>query len=211
MKMNKGKFIVLEGIDGSGTTTQAAKLAEYLFKKEGYHIFLTKEPTGFEIGKKIKRKLKEDKAAGINPFKEKGGEYTQLYVEDRKHHAEIITSYLEQGIHVISDRYKYSTFAYQGAQGQELDKLIGMHSGLIVPDLILILDLPAKEALKRRIDDKTTPELFEKLEFQEAVRKNYLALKEKLISENIVVMDGSKSIEEVNKEMMGYVDSLLEK
>lgn len=205
-----GKLIVIEGIDGSGTTTQAAKLAEYLFKKEGYHIFLTKEPTGFETGREIKRKLKEDKAAGINPFKEKGEEYAELYVRDRGRHVKgAIVPYLEQGVHVVCDRYKYSTFAYQQAQGQDLDKLIEMHKGLVVPDLILILDLPAEEALRRRVGSKTTPELFEKLEFQEAVRTNYLALKDKLSEENIVVVDGAKSIEEVHKEIVGYAEGLM--
>lgn len=199
----------MEGIDGSGTTTQAAKLAGYLFKKEGYHVFLTKEPTGFEIGSEIKRQLKEDKAAGIDPFGEKGKEYAGLFVEDRKQHLEIIDSYLRKGIHTVSDRHKGSTFAYQTAQGQDLDELIKMHDGLMIPDLVLILDLPAEDALRRRVGDKTTPELFEKLEFQEAVRQNYLALKDKLPEENIVIIDGAKSLDEVHKEIVGYVESLL--
>ena len=80
----KGKFIVLEGIDGSGTTTQAKILSNYLFDKEGYHVFSTKEPTGFPIGQEIKRKLKEDKAAGINPFKDKGEEYTEPINYDKR-------------------------------------------------------------------------------------------------------------------------------
>lgn len=204
----KGKFIVLEGIDGSGTTTQAAKLAGYLFKREGIHIFLTKEPTGFEIGREIKRKLKEDKAAGINPFEEKGEEYTRRYVEDRKHHTGLIDSYLKEGIHVVCDRYKYSTFAYQKAQGQDLDKLIEMHNGLVVPDLVLILDLPAEKALERRMGDKTTPELFEKLEFQREVRENYLALNDGLVGENIIIMDGSRPIEEVFEKIKYEMDKL---
>jgi dTMP kinase len=206
----KGKFIVLEGIDGSGTTTQAAKLAGYLFKREGTHIFLTKEPTGFEIGREIKRKLKEDKAAGINPFEEKGEEYTRRYVEDRKHHAGLIDSYLKEGIHVVCDRYKYSTFAYQKAQGQDLDKLIEMHNGLVVPDIVLILDLSAEKALERRMGDKTTPELFEKLEFQREVRENYLTLNEGLVGENIIIMDGLRSIEEVHQRIINYVGNFLE-
>lgn len=205
----KGKFIVLEGIDGSGTTTQAKRLTNYLFDKEGYHVFLTREPTGFEIGKEIKRRLKEDKAAGINPFKDKGEEYTNLYIEDRISHVrKVVAPCLGLGVPIISDRYKYSTLTYQTAQGQDLDELIKKHNWLTVPDLVLILDLPAEEALKRRVRDQTTPEFFEKLEFQEKVRENYLSLKEKLPEENIVIIDGTKPVEEVFESIKYEVDKL---
>jgi len=209
--MSKGKFIVLEGIDGSGTTTQAAKLAQYFAQKEGYHLFLTKEPTGFETGKEIKRRLKEDKAAGINPFQEKGEEYLKLYVKDRKFHVqELILPCLNQGVHVVSDRYKYSTFAYQGAQGQDLNKIISMHEGLLVPDLVLLLDLPAETALERRKKDKTIPELFEQLNFQKKVRENYLALPYILPQENILMVDASLNLEEVHKQILAHVERLFQ-
>lgn len=205
----RGKFIVLEGIDGSGTTTQAAKLAEHLFKKEGVHVFLTKEPTGFQIGKEIKRRLKEDRQAGVDPFKEKGEEYANLYIEDRKFHVlNIILPKLREGIQVISDRHKYSTLAYQKAQGEKEEELIRRHEGLLVPDLVLILDVSPEEAMRRRQGDKTVPELFERLEFQKIVRENYLALKDKLPEERIVVIDGSGTKEEVHQRVVEDVEKL---
>ena len=208
MSHMKGKFIVLEGIDGAGTTTQLAKLTSYFSDKEGFHVFLTKEPTGFEIGKKIKENLKKDKAAGVDPFKEKGEEYAQLYVEDRIWHTKnIIVPLLEKGVHVVSDRYKYTTLSYQWAQGLEFNRLVEMHEGLIIPDLVILLDLPAEEALRRRVQSKSTPELFEKLEFQEECRKNYLAMVDKL-DETIVVIDGSKSVEDVAGKIIQEVDKL---
>ncbi len=207
----KGKFIVLEGIDGSGTSTQAKILSNYLFDKEGYHVFLTKEPTGFPIGQEIKRKLKEDKAAGINPFKDKGEEYTDLFIEDRISHVRrVIAPCLELGVPIVDDRFKYSTFTYQTAQGQDLDELIKRHNWLTVPDLVLILDLSAEEAVGRKVGDKTIPELFEKIEFLEKVRENYLSLKEKLPEENIVIIDGSKSVGEVFESIKYEVDKLFD-
>ena len=198
----KGRFVVLEGMDGCGSTTQLAKLGSYLSKKEGIHVFLTKEPTGFEIGTKIKRKLKEDKALGINPFEDKGEEYAFLYTNDRRSHVEnVIKPILEKGIHVICDRFKYSTLVYQQVQGMSWEWLMQLHHNLLVPDLVVIIDLPAEEAMKRRIGDQTTPEFFEKLDFQEEVRNHYVALKEKLPTERIVIIDGTEPIESVHQKI----------
>ncbi len=206
----RGKFIVLEGIDGSGTTTQARKLVSYLLSFPGYHVFGTREPTGFDKGREIKRRLQEDREAGVDPFREKGLEYALLYVEDRREHTEqIIKPLLERGVHVVSDRYKYSTFAYQQAQGRGFDELAGMHESLLVPDLVLILDLPAEEALGRRVADGTPPEVFETLPFQQAVRKNYLSLRDRLPEENIVLINSSmKNIEQVFSQIKAEIDKL---
>lgn len=207
--MERGKFIVLEGIDGSGTTTQAALLVNYLFKKEGKHVFLTREPTGFAVGKKIKESLKDDKAAGIDPLKEKGEEYARRYIEDRKWHlSEAVMPNLEKGVDVISDRHKYSTLAYQKAQGMNFEELARRHEGLLLPDLVIIIDLPVEEAMSRRLGDESVPEFFEKVEFQKKARENYLSLKEKLEGEKIVIVDGSGSIEEVHQEIVKEVEKL---
>lgn len=218
--MKRGKLIVLEGIDGSGTTTQVEKLAKYLVEEKGCLVWQTFEPTDSRLGKEIKRRLQEDKAAGIEPA-EKGEWYTEMYVKDRKEHVKEIEKCLARGEWVVCDRYKYSTLAYQRAQGQELGELIKKHEGMLVPDLVVLLDLPAEEALERREGEEgVRPELFAKLEFLEKVRRNYLALKERLGKprhtrytragggEKIVVIDGSGSVEEVYKAVVREVERL---
>ena len=179
-----------------------------MYGREGTHIFLTREPTGFEVGRQIKRELKKDNAAGVDPLKEKGAEYAKRYVEDRKEHLELIGQVLEKGIHTISDRHKYSTFVYQGVQGMSFEWLNELHTGMRLPDLVLILDLPVEQAMQRRIGEKSIPEVFEKIDFQRKAREGYLALKEKLESEKIVIVDGSGSILEVHAEIVKEAEKL---
>ncbi|MEK7143750.1 MAG: hypothetical protein AAB820_00250, partial [Patescibacteria group bacterium] len=118
--MKKGKFIVLDGIDGCGKGTQVKLLANHLFdgdKKN--HIFLTREPYNSEYYAKIRQFLKE----GINP-KDNAEVLTELFVKDRKVHAELIGNFLSRGIHVICDRYKYVTLVYQKIQGISFEELL---------------------------------------------------------------------------------------
>lgn len=202
----KGKFIVIDGIDGSGTTTQTQSVANYLFtKNKEYDVLLTREPSNSVYGREIRNLLKEE-----GDPKEKAEKFLNLYVSDRKDHINnIIEPALNKGIHVISDRYSYSTIAYQHAQGISINEILELHEGLLVPDLAIILDVDVGTALKRINKDK---ELFEKKEFLELVRENYKKQINQLggnSSEPILLIDGSQSKEIVTKEIISTIEGIL--
>ena len=155
----KGKFIVLEGIDGSGKTTQIKQLAKWLngsdLIPENNHLILTREPGGTQLGQSI-RSLLLDTSRKKSP-----DSITELllYAADRAQHVnEIIRPSLNKGNWVISDRFSGSTLAYQGF-GRKLDiKLIQNLEAIstqgISPDITFLLDIPVEESIKRRISRK---------------------------------------------------------
>jgi len=203
----KGKFIVLDGLDGSGKGTQVKLLANYFFDRDKKnHIFLTREPYNSEYYEEIRRLLK----SGLNP-RDNAERLAELFVADRRVHAALIESLLSQGIDVVSDRYKYSTLAYQQTQGISLQKLIDMHKGILIPDLTLIIDTLAEIALERIIKDegREYKEVFEQKDFQEKLRENYLAFSEQLADEKIIVIDGNKSIAKVFESIKKEVEKIL--
>ncbi|PIY59718.1 dTMP kinase [Candidatus Wolfebacteria bacterium CG_4_10_14_0_8_um_filter_37_11] len=203
----KGKFIVLDGLDGSGKGTQVKLLANYFFdSNKKNHIFLTREPYNSEHYEEIRKLLK----SGLNP-RDNAERLAELFVADRRVHAALIESLLSQGIDVVSDRYKYSTLAYQQTQGISLQKLIDMHKGILIPDLTLIIDTLAEIALERIIKDegREYKEVFEQKDFQEKLRENYLAFSEQLADEKIIVIDGNKSIAKVFESIKKEVEKIL--
>jgi len=207
MAKKRGKFIVFDGLDGCGKGSQLLRLHSYLFTKDKRnHVVATREPYNSEYYDEIRRILKES-----NDPRENAELLAELFVKDRKVHVRFIESLLREGFHVGCDRYKYSTLAYQQTQGISLEKLIKMHEGILVPDLVIFIDVPAEVAMKRLADDegREYKEVFEKLEFQEQLRKNFLALPGQLPQENIVVIDGSRSFDEVFASVKKEVDKLL--
>jgi dTMP kinase len=189
--MKKGKFIVLDGIDGCGKGTILKKIVSYLFDKDKTnHILLTREPYISEHNTEIRRMMKDN----ISPY-DNAEIFTNLFVKDRQIHAEWIEKELMAGHHVISDRYKYSTLAYQQTQGVYLEDLIKRHKDILVPDLAIIPDVPVEEAVRRsdKDENRNFKEVFEKQEFQEKLRTNYLALPKALPKENIVILTGVSS------------------
>jgi len=197
-------FIVFEGIDGCGKTTQVRKLAKYLFDLNKYnHVLLTREPYK-------QREIRNILKSNNDPYSQKE-KLTQLYVEDRKEHVEeSIKPALEKNIIVISDRYKYSTICYQAAQGQDMQKLIEVHNNLPVPDYIFIIDTPTEIAFKRmEIDSREKNHKFEKnKEFLEKVRQNYLKIKEIFPNEKIIVIDGRKPINEIFEKIKEFFNNI---
>ena len=155
----KGKFIVFEGIDGSGKTTQINQLSKWLISTDlipkNNQLVITREPGGTELGKSI-RSLLLDNSREKNP-----DSITELllYAADRSQHVnEIIRPTLNKGDWVISDRFHGSTLAYQG-YGRKLDiKLIKDLENIatqgISPDITFLLDIPVEESIKRRIHRK---------------------------------------------------------
>jgi len=184
-----GKFIVVEGLDGSGQSTQVKLLNSFLTQK-GYQAISTKEPTQeSEAGKKIKEVL--GKSLEIDAM-----ELQELFAQDRKEHLEReIIPNLKQNKIVISDRYYFSTFAYGTAHGADLNELIKMNENFLLPDLTFFLETKPETCINRiekRGDPKT---LFEKREQLAKVWDVYKTLPEYF--ENVYIIDGEQSIKNV--------------
>ncbi|MDO8510741.1 MAG: dTMP kinase [Nanoarchaeota archaeon] len=210
--MDEGKFIVLEGIDGAGTSTQGPLLVKYLFDKLKKNVpVLTREPTQLSpYGKELRRRLNGSLLPGEEIINDPDY-WAGLFIKDRQwHHDNLIVPSLRLGLQVISDRYKHSTIAYQSAQGKDIDELIELHQEMRIPDLTIFLDTPVEKAQQRMgKDSQRTQEYFEALTFQEKVREKYLLTLQKLSSsEKIVVIDGSQSIEVIAKEIQQEVNEL---
>jgi len=168
--MSKELFVALEGIDGSGTTTLLKRLKK-LAERAGVLIFTTCEPfAGSETEKEIRARLDVNNKAF--PMLDPLGMQTLFIVDRFGHIKAIIRPKLEEGYLVISDRYFMSTLAYGMAFGLNPEKLLFVHqiksdeSGVsfVRPNLTFLLDLPAKEAIARKVKQGGTPEHFEKLE-----------------------------------------------
>lgn len=203
----RGKFIVIDGIDGCGKGTQAKLLAEYLFDRDKRnHIFLTREPYNSRYYAKIRKLLKE----GANP-QDNADLMAELFVKDRKVHDKQIKKSMNSGSYVICDRYKYSTLVYQSAQGMPLAKLKEMHKDILVPDLAIILDVPVKVALGRITKDisRSYKEVFEKRKFQSLLRQNFLALPMNLPREKIIILNGNKPAVKVFGAIKKETDKIL--
>ncbi len=210
--MERGKFIVLEGIDGSGTSTQASLLVKYLFEKDKKNVVvLTREPTelnhyGREVRRRIAKRLLPDEKVIDDPQY-----WTDLFIFDREWHvANVLDPLVKIGLQIVCDRYDLSTDAYQSAQGMDMGNLIQEQEKLPSPDLTFLLDLSAEEALHRRgKDQQRTQEYFDGLNFQQAVRQEYLTAAKKLSNNRkIVIIDASKSIEDVAKAIQQEVNKL---
>ncbi len=204
--MTRGKFIVLEGIDGSGKGTVGKMLVSYLFGRvKSSHLFWTREPYDSPYLAEIRNILKE-----TNDPKENARQLSELFVKDRKMHAQVIERHLAEGTHVVCDRYKHSTLVFQQAQGLSFEELVKMHEGLLVPDITIILDVPEDVALKRILGDsnRTHLEVFERSEFLKKLRGLYLALPGQLPGERIVIVDGDGTPEAVFARVRAEVDKL---
>ncbi|MEM1535688.1 MAG: dTMP kinase [Candidatus Pacearchaeota archaeon] len=198
----KKLFIVFDGIDGNGKTTQAMLLKEYLEKK-GFKVLYASEPTESEYGKKIENLLRKKFASKVS--KEK---WIELFTNDRKENEKRIKAALDSGQIVICDRYVYSTLAYQ-LEEQEWQSYA---SSFLKPDIAFILDLPVETALKRIKErckkDKKKRAYFEKAQLLRKVRKKFLKLPI-FLNHNIKIIDSTRTIEEIFRDIKEEVERLL--
>ncbi|MBU1974260.1 MAG: dTMP kinase [Nanoarchaeota archaeon] len=192
----EGKFIVIEGLDGSGTTTQARLLAGYLFEKGKQYIpFLTREPTMLTpFGQELRRRLKNQLLPGEIIIHD--SEYwANLYINDRRWHLQhIVEPNLAKGVQVISDRHMLSTLAYQTSQGGSMSNLIEKHQTMRKPDLTIFLRVPLETALQRIGIRKDGTEYFEKKEMLAKIHQAYEeAIQQVKTQQNIVIVATFKS------------------
>ena len=173
--MKNGCFITMEGVDGSGKTTQLQLTARYLLDR-GYEVVTTREPGGTKLAERI-RNIVLDADAAVNPRTE-----VLLYLAARAEHVEkVIRPALETGKIVLCDRFADSTMVYQGfVRGVEIDKvkvLCAFAADNVQPELTILLDA-APEALLQRRADRGVQDRFEQegLDFQKKVRDGFLLL-----------------------------------
>ncbi len=199
-----GLFITIEGIDGSGKTTQAGRLVVWL-REQGHAVTATREPGGTEVGSRL-RDILLDPAHGITPEAE-----LFLYLSDRALHvAEVVRPALEEGRVVVCERHADSTLAYQGyGRGMDmalLRRLNGMATGGLAPDLTLVLDMPPADA---RLDAARLDRLeSEGSQFAAKVAAGFRELA-KAEPERIRLIDGTQSVEAVHREIAALVRDLL--
>ena len=195
------KFIVVEGLDGTGKTTQIKILAEYI-KAKGKAVEVTAEPTAHPTGKLIRRILSGE-------VKSTPWSLAALFLSDRIVHntaEDGIGKMLSDGKTVISDRYYYSTFAYQGHE-TDLNWAMDMHFNcpeVRRPDLVLFLTMAPEKCVERiranRPDEAI--EIYENVESLTKISRQFETVFEKLKHrENIVYVDADGTIEEVSERL----------
>ena len=195
--VKEGVFICLEGLDASGKTTHSKLLVRKL-RKMGLTARYTREPSNGEIGRLIRKmilKREERTKIAIEAL---------LFAADRLDHIqrEIVPS-LARGEIVVSDRYLYSSLAYQGGAGLDLDWIEELNKFALKPDLALYIDVPPEVAIKRLSREKS---VMERLETQRRVREIYLQM---VKDGRIVYVDGNRAIRAVSREILDIVKEFL--
>lgn len=206
--MKKNLFIAFEGIDGSGKSTQASRLAAKLAQK-GYSVHSTCEPTGGPIGKLIRSAFKGD--IHLNDKTIAG-----LFVADRLEHIldkeNGMLHWLTQDNMIICDRYYFSSYAYQ-ASFTSLEWVIKANeisASLLKPDLIVFVDVNPAISMQRIKANRSVTELYETMENLELVRSNYFKAFDLLGNqENIFITEGNLPIDEVENNIWQKVSSML--
>ena len=199
-----GLFITIEGGDGTGKSTQAALIEEWL-REEGRTVLRTREPGGTAVGVEI-REIVLHHRGDVDPRAE-----ALLYAADRAHHIRtVVRPALERGEVVLQDRYLDSSVAYQGA-GRVLDPVEIRNLSLwaaegLLPDLTILLDLDETTARARLDGARTRYDRLEseRSEFHARVRQAYLALAD-AEPERFLVVDASRRVDEIAAEIAAAI------
>lgn len=199
--MNNSKFIVFEGIDGAGKSTQISLLREELSRR-GINTESSAEPTALPTGKELRRALSGE-------LKRTPLEMAEMFATDRVAHNIEIEKQLSEGMTVISDRYYYSSLAYQGAElGYETVARLNLENkGIRRPDICVFLDLSPESSLKRIGGRGESVEIYENLEYLTKTRKMFFDVFDRLREngENIAIIDASGSVEQVAEAVVSAV------
>ncbi|HEY1694457.1 MAG TPA: dTMP kinase [Polyangiaceae bacterium] len=206
----RGRFVVLEGIDGSGTTTQVARLADRL-RAAHVPVRSTREPSDGPVGVLVRQVLT---GRVIVPGGRAPGWATMalLFAADRMDHVESeIQPFVDEGGVVVSDRYDASSLAYQsvssGAESKEAVEWIrSLNRYVRRPDITVVLDLPPDVAADRRARRGEQAQLYEQNEVQRALAVFYRDLAKHLPKDRIVVVDASGTVDEVHELVWAAYD-----
>lgn len=206
-----GKLIVLEGIDGSGKTTQVSLVVDAL-EKQGKKAIATKEPTDGPIGKFIRSVLAGEMDVSLVGFQ-------YLFVADRVEHQEKIFDLLKKGYFVICDRYFWSSIAYGLADREGVDfhnqgevmlvaqSILSMYHQFLIPDATFHLQVSPEVGLARLSGMEKKKEIYENTEKLVKIERGYQWLLEQFPRE-FTTIDAEKSVEKVTEEIVGKVESI---
>ncbi len=202
--MKKNLFIALEGIDGSGKSTQVKLLAEKLIHS-GHNVYTTCEPTDGPIGTLTRSILKGTMKADNRTI-------AGLFMADRLDHLlnEVngVVKKINEGYAVITDRYYFSSYSYHGTH-MDMDWVIDinkMSTQILRPNVNIFIDVPPEVAMKRITANRATTELYETLENLKKVKEKYLEAFEKLKKEeHIFIVDGNRPAEAISGDIWAYI------
>lgn len=209
----KGLFIVLEGIEASGKTTQTGRLGRKI-AEDLKKVLLTKNPTDSIVGQFIRKSLLAGKII-MPPVS-----LQYLFGADREIQQEEIIDHLKKGEIVISDRYFWSSVAYGVADKKGVDyensielsltsfSLLSMYHQFILPDITIFLDIPVSESMKRMSNSKKHTEIYDNEETNIKVEKGYKWLIKKFPDE-FVILNGTKDEDELEEEILKIIKSKL--
>ena len=207
----RGRFVVLEGLDGAGTTTQSRRLADRL-RAAGRKVHVTAEPSAGPVGAitrlVLARRIAGDAQSGA-PFDPDA--LALLFAADRLDHvASEIAPLLAEGVDVVSDRYALSSLAYQSVTSGDPDWIEAVNARARAPDVTLFLKVSARTALARRFGESSRRELFEVPAFQRKVARSYERGIERLraIGQRVDVVDGEQDVAEVTDALVAIVEKL---
>ena len=204
---NCGKFIVLEGIDGSGKSTQIELLKKRLLELD-QKVHTTTEPTQREVGTLIRKILKKEVSVSEETL-------AALFVADRLDHIQNqedgMARLLEDDVNIISDRYYWSSYAYHGLS-MPISKVVEMNAIChyhLKPDLTIYLDLTAEESMNRIEKRNEQKEKFETLELLASIRQNYfIAFERHHQNMRIEVINANQDIDACSEQIWKVVNSL---
>ena len=214
--MVQGHFIVLEGIDGAGTSTQAALLGKW-YREQGLPVLVTHEPTDGPIGSIIHQVLTSRLVVhGITgPHAPLWTTMALLFAADRLDHLEAtILPNLIDGVTIISDRYDLSSLAYQRSSGDADSKrsdvqwVRTLNAKARRPDLTIVLNVAHEVAAQRREERGWTAELYEEKSFQQVLENSYRSAESLIPGDRIAYVDGNSDIQSIHKAVVEAVCAL---
>jgi dTMP kinase len=203
----KNLFIVFEGIDGSGTSTQSNLLKNYFLKK-GSNAVLSAEPSSGPVGHLIREGLKKRVV-----FSENENHFDQqlayLFAADRHDHLyndiDGVYKLLGERKHVICTRYYFSSLAYHCSNEEDFAFVRGLNAKFPNPDLVIYIDNPVEISIER-LQQRTVQDVYENKEKLLAVKENY----KKIFSEyqdKLLIVKGNKSVKDIHQEIVSYIEN----
>lgn len=204
---SRGRFVVFEGLDGAGTSTQIEVLAGWL-RTRGTAVDTTREPTGGAIGRLIREVLTGARDADPATL-------ALLFAADRLDHLNGVggvNAALDAGHWVLSDRYVLSSIAYQAAEGLDAGWVAELNRGAFAPDLTVFIDTEPEVCMQRIEARGGKPERFETLERLMTVLGHFRShFQDHRFTGDLLVVDGNGSIEAVAAEVQSAVDTWMSK
>ncbi|HUS31312.1 MAG TPA: dTMP kinase [Kofleriaceae bacterium] len=202
--MTPGRLIVIEGLDGAGTTTQTKRLVEHL-NASGRRAHATREPSDGPVGRLIREMLTGGHA--IEGERLSQGTFGLLFAADRLDHMQReVEPQIKAGALVISDRWYHSSLAYQGT-GADRDWITTINARARKPELTIFLQVRPEVAAQRRAAARRKEELFEDVRMQQEVDAGYKATiaELKALGERIEILDGEQSEDQVFAAIVSLV------